>query len=336
MFNNARLKLTAWYLVIIMVISFVFSFIIYQLVSNEINRFAMSQRIRIERRINNNNDNYFLPPPPTIDDELIEETKNRLLLNLLIVNLGIISISGALSFFLAGKTLKPIAKMVEEQNRFISDSSHELRTPITALKSSLEVSLRDPKFTIQESKKLIKDNLEEVNHLQNLSDGLIKLIQSPTSNQKIIKTKNSLVEIIDRVLIRTRPLALKKNITIINRTKKLDFDCDQSSVVDLLVILIDNAIKYSPKNQKIILRSEIKNNHLYLSVKDHGIGIDDKDIPHIFDRFYRADQSRSKVDVGGYGLGLSIAKKIIDQHHGHITVRSIPNKGAIFTVIFQI
>jgi len=336
MFKNARLKLTIWYLAIIMVISFIFSFVIYQLISNELDRFATTQRTRIERRFNNNSDSFFLPPPPTVDDELIEETKYRLLLNLLIVNLGIISVSGALSFFLAGKTLDPIAKMVEEQNRFISDSSHEFRTPITALKSALEVSLRDPNFTLKEAKNLIKDNLDEVDHLQNLSDGLLKLAQSPKSNPKIIKVKNSLTEIIDRVLIRTRPLAKKKNITIINHTKNLDFNCDQSSIVDLLVILIDNAIKYSPENQKVILRSDLKNNHLYLSIKDFGIGIDDKDIPHIFDRFYRADQARSKIDIGGYGLGLSIAKKIVDQHNGSIKVNSVLNKGTIFTVIFQV
>ena len=335
MFKSARLKLTAWYLLIIFVISFIFSFVIYQLISTEINHFANAQRVRIERRINNDNDTFFLPPPPTIDAELVEESKHHLLLNLLVINVGIISVSGALSFFLASKTLDPIAEMVEEQNRFISDSSHELRTPLTALKSTLEVSLRDPKLSLKEAKELINDNLEEVDHLQSLSDGLLKLAQFQKPHQKNILTKSSLNEIISKSLIRVNPLAKQKNITIVNHCQELEFNCDQSSITDLLVILLDNAIKYSPENKKIILKSEFKNNHLYLSIKDHGIGIDAKDIPHIFDRFYRADEARSKTDTGGYGLGLSIAKKIVDQHRGSIKVESIPNQGTIFTVIFQ-
>lgn len=335
MFKSARLKLTVWYLAIIIVISFIFSFVIYQLITAEVNRFAMAQRVRIERRLNNNSDNYYLPPPPVVDDELIEETKHRLLLSLIVVNLGIISVSGALSFFLAGKTLNPIASMVEEQNRFISDSSHELRTPLTALKSTLEVSLRDPKFTLKEAKSLITENIKEVDHLQSLSDGLLRLAQFQKPHQKIVFTQNSLAEIVSKALARVRPLARAKNITITNQTTDLSFGCDQPSMVDLLVILIDNAIKYSSDHQKVSIKSELKNNHLYLSVKDHGIGIDTTDAPHIFDRFYRADQARSKTDAGGYGLGLSIAKKIIDQHHGHIKIDSQLAKGTTFTVILQ-
>lgn len=335
MFRSARLKLTLWYLLIITVISFVFSFVIYQLISTEINRFAAAQRIRFERHVNNSSDKFFIPPPPTIDAELVEESRHRLLLNLIVVNLSIISLSGTLSFFLAGKTLDPIAVMIDDQNRFISDSSHELRTPITAIKSALEVSLRDPKLTIKEAKELINDNLEEVNHLQSLSDGLLRLAQVQKPNQKVTFSQCSLKDISERAVSRLKSLAKTKNITIVNQIQDTMLNCDQSSIVDLLAILIDNAIKYSPEKQKIFLNSNVQKGRISFSVKDNGIGIEAKDISHIFDRFYRADRARSKTDVGGYGLGLSIAKKIVDQHHGEIKVNSAPDKGTTFTASFQ-
>lgn len=335
MFSSARLKLTLWYLLIITVISFVFSLVIYQLISTEINRFATAQRVRFERHVNSSSDKFFLPPPPTVDAELVEESRHRLLLNLIVVNLSIISLSGALSFFLAGKTLDPIATMIEDQNRFISDSSHELRTPITAMKSALEVNLRDPKLTIKDAKELINDNLEEVNHLQSLSDGLLRLAQVQKPNQKVSFSQYSLKDIAERAVSRLKPLAKTKSITIVNQIQDVKLTCDQTSIVDLLAILVDNAIKYSPEKQKIVLSSSLQKGRVAFSVKDNGIGIDSKDIPHIFDRFYRADQARSKNDIGGYGLGLSIAKKIVDQHSGEIKVDSLPGKGTTFTVSFQ-
>lgn len=130
MFKNARLKLTAWYLLIIMFISIAFSLVIYQGLMNEVHRFSRMQKLRIER---------ILPPNPTqpffADEDLITEIQQRIIFGLGIINIIIFLTSGALGYFLAGKTLRPIQEIMEEQNRFISDASHELRTPLTALKS---------------------------------------------------------------------------------------------------------------------------------------------------------------------------------------------------------
>jgi len=163
MFKTARLKLTAWYLLIIMIISLSFSGLIYRLIDTEMNRFANSQRNRFERKLD-------LPPSTPrvifVDDDLIAESRRRLLINLLMINGVILVVSGSLSYFLAGKTLSPIQKMSEDQNRFISDASHELRTPLTALKSLFEVSLRDPKLDLSESKKVIATGILQANKLK--------------------------------------------------------------------------------------------------------------------------------------------------------------------------
>ena len=148
MFNSARLKLTAWYLLGIMCISILFSSIIYRGLMSEVNRFEQIQRFRFERRLEEGEIVpktiiFKLPPPIPGSQELIEETEKRILIMLITVNAGIFIISGLLGYVLAGRTLKPIKEMMDEQNRFISDASHEFRTPLTSLKSGFEVFLRN-------------------------------------------------------------------------------------------------------------------------------------------------------------------------------------------------
>lgn len=323
MFTQTRLKLTAWYLLIIMVISIFFSGIIYRMVNVELNRFANIQRFRFERRF---------PTPPTLDLDLIEETKRRFLLILVFINGGILIISGGLSFFLAGKTLYPIKVMIDDQNRFISDSSHELRTPITSLKTSLEVSLRDKKLSVKDAKKLLRDNLNEVNRLQILSDDLLQLSRYQDPNHQLVFQKLSLSELIKPAINQIKPLANKKQLTLIDQTKNLTLYGAKNRLADLFTILLDNAVKYSPPQKTITITSRKTDSAISVLVTDQGIGISPKDMPHIFDRFYRADSARSNSRVPGYGLGLAIAKKIVEAHHGSISVTSQLNQGSTFTV----
>lgn len=329
MFKKARLKLTAWYLLIIMVISFSFSALIYQLISVEINRFANSQRNRFEKQFIINE----IPRPPKIiiDDDLIEETKQHLLINLLTINSIILVISGSLSYFLAGITLKPIQQMTEDQKRFISDASHELKTPLTGLKSLFEVSLRDKKITLIDTKKVIQQGIEQTDKLKNLSDSLLEL--SRFDNQKLTSTQTVLIkEIINDAVSQLQPKADKKNIQIITKIGSQKVVGNYQKLVELFIIFLDNAIKYSSENTKINIITVLNKNNLLIKIIDQGIGIDQKDLPHIFDRFYQASNSRTKKSDVGYGLGLSIAKQIVDLHHGKIEVESKLNRGTTFII----
>lgn len=333
MFKTARFKLTAWYLLIIMIISMSFSGLIYRLIDTEINRFANSQRNRFERRLD-------LPPGVPrvmfIDKDLIAESRRRLFINLLMINGVIFVVSGSLSYFLAGITLSPIQKMTEDQNRFISDASHELRTPLTALKSLFEVSLRDPKLDLSESKKVITTGIIQANKLKNLSDSLLELshfdIHQFQTNFQPVSLKQVILESINQL----KSKANAKKIKLINQIHLAKINGDFNKLVEVFVIFIDNAIKYSHANSQIKLTSKIKNKQVVIKIIDQGIGIDPVDLPHIFDRFYQADNARTKEVNDGYGLGLSIAQNIINLHHGLIEVNSKLNNGTTFIIYLPI
>lgn len=323
MFQKARIKLTGWYLLIIMLISIAFSLAIYQVLTSELNRVERVQRLRQERSR--------LLRVPSIDPEVIEETKNRLTAILALVNLGILALSAGAGYFLAGKTLKPIKEMVDEQGRFITDASHELRTPLTSLKSEIEVNLRDKDLNIRQARKLLESNLEEVNNLQYLSDNLIKLTQYEKSNGSILEEIN-LSEVVIEAIKKVTNLAKNQNINIKNNIKDQKILGDKQSLIEMFVIFLDNAIKYSSKGKTVTLTSEKLDGWVEIQIKDQGFGVDEKDIPHLFDRFYRADKSRTKGDVSGYGLGLSIARQIVDKYHGSIKVESEVGRGTTFSI----
>jgi len=331
MFESARLKLTVWYVLIIMVVSVGFSVVIFNLVSSEVQRFAAAQRFRIQRLYVQQEE--IVITPPQLDADLVNEVKRRLLLILLGINGGILIISGGLAYLLAGKTLRPISDMLDEQNQFISDASHELRTPLTSMKSAMEVSLRDKELGIKEAREIISENIEDVDKLQALSDHLLQLAQYQKPDNLVKFAKVPVAEVVAGAVKKVLPLAKKKKIVIeSDGVEKGEIKANKYSINDLLVILLDNAIKYSPRGKIVSISAKRNDGSVVIKVTDEGMGIAEKDLPHIFERFYRADLARSKEEVGGYGLGLSIAKKIVDLHRGSIAVKSKMNEGTTFTV----
>ncbi|MCX6809985.1 MAG: HAMP domain-containing sensor histidine kinase [Candidatus Berkelbacteria bacterium] len=261
----------------------------------------------------------------------IEEISAHLKNNLFYFNFVILVISSALSYFLAKKTLHPLELAMDSQNRFTADASHELRTPLAAMRAEIDVALRDKKMTLGEAKKLLNSNIEEIKKLEALSDSLIKLAQYQNTKNDFadLDISNILVEAYEKVEV----LAKKKNIVFENDIKGLNIKGDKQALVNLFVILIDNAIKYSSKNSKIKIETIKKEKHVIIKISDGGSGIKQEDLPHIFDRFYRADTSRNKEKINGFGLGLSIAKNIVEFHNGKISAKSKEGEGSEFTII---
>ncbi len=336
MFKKARLKLTAWYLAIIMLVSATFSVAIYRVLITEVIRVARSQQMRIERLYFGPTYNTTLPPTIYFDTDLLTETQRRLIFSLILINSGIFVLAASVGYILAGKTLSPIQEMMDEQGRFISDASHELKTPLTALKSSMEVYLRDPSPTLDEAKSVVTDSITDINRLQALSESLLALsaYQQPLSSQLSLTT-TTLGAAVAQAIERTRAKAALRHITVKTvgaPAAKMVIQADPPKLADAAVILLDNAIKYSKRGGTVTIRTALHGDVAILSVADTGIGIAEADLPHIFDRFYRADSARTHADEGGYGLGLSIAQHIAHLHQGTLIATSRAGKGATFTL----
>lgn len=329
MFESARIRLTAWYLLIIMSVSILFSFIIYNGINAELKHFEKYEAV-IQEHVQQG----LMPPPKMlrmrVDPELITAARTRLITTLVILNVAILGGSGIAGYFLAGRTLRPIRSMVDQLNRFITDASHELRTPLTSLRAEMEVNLLNKNLTLPQAKKLIQSNLEEVIQLQALSDNLLDLTRYEKANGMIAFTATPLAEVLSEAIKNVQGQAKKKQIIIESSVNGVKVFGNKDGLRELFTILLDNAVKYSNEKTTIHIVAKKQNTSAVVTVADEGVGIAAKELPHIFERFYRADKSRSKTK--GFGLGLSIAKKIVTLHKGTIHVKSIVNRGTTFTV----
>lgn len=328
-FKSARFKLTVWYLAIIMLVSVSFSLVIYKGVTFEFSR----SFTRIERRLQVGEMDFRMPPgPQPFFREDLEMVKQRVFAGLFYANGIILILSAAAGYYLAGRTIAPIEKALEEQKRFVADASHELRTPLTALKTSLEVALRDKKMTAKEARATLESNLEDINSLQSLTNNLLALSRYEEDAVGLSFKKVDLAEIIEKAYQKIRPLARKKGVAVELKFKDLTIKADRESLEEMMIIFLDNAVKYAPRGGKVSVETEAIGKNAQIKIADTGIGIAKEDLPHIFDRFYRADKSRSRTGADGFGLGLSLAKRIIEMHRGLVEVKSVLDKGTTFTI----
>lgn len=338
MFKNARITLTLWYTIVIMIVSALFSVALFHMSSRELDRVERMHARRIRRWME-----LGLPIPddpssrrllPFQDPELIRDMKNRLAFQLIGLNGVILLLSSVGGYVLAGRTLRPIQEMLEEQKQFISDASHELKTPLTALKTTLEVYQRDTQKTFEEANRVIDQSLEQTNRMQRLIERLLS--QSTLDSQH--HQTNTLVdlrEVVRASIDEITPLAQAKHISLEDQLCDASVMGDRDRLEEVFAILLDNAIKYSPPHAIVRVVMKKSPRWVEVSITDNGPGIPKKDHERIFHRFYRGDASRSG-ESKSFGLGLSIAKGIVDLHRGRIRVISEKGKGATFIVSLPI
>lgn len=326
LFQLTIIRLTAWYTLILLFISVLFSMVVFEISSGELKH-------------------SFGPPQPrdslftyfVQDDALrnwqqtrIQEGTSRLIGRLILFNIVVLATGAVGSYLLARRTLEPVEAALEAQSRFSSDAAHELRTPLTIMQSEIEVGLRDKQATKASHAELLQSSLDEIAHMRTLTDRLLLL-----ANQDELELQpTSLEQVAMDAVERSVPLAQSKRISVENEIGDISVQGNASSLTDALFILLDNAIKYSPEKSTVKLKAAVKGHTAEIIVSDNGPGIHADDLPHLFDRFYRADASRSSQNVAGHGLGLSIAKAIAEAHHGSISVvnNKGKQKGATFTI----
>jgi signal transduction histidine kinase len=325
-FHSAALKLTAWYLALIMAVSIFCSLALYHVSSDDLRR-AVQRQINFYSQV--------LSPSEfrsfsKLRLSQLAQDQRHLKQRLVLFNVLVVVGGGFASYALARKTMRPLEESLEAQSRFTGDASHELRTPLTAMQTEIEVALRNPKLTKTEAVGLLQSSLEEVAKLKALSEGLLKLAGS--TEELSLDQPVSLSEVVRAANQRVAKIARAKNIKVRFKTQDTVVRGDLQHLTDLTVILLDNAIKYSPAGSRVSIETGSRDKRAYVKVTDTGRGISADDLPRIFERFYRAESSRHKDQAGGYGLGLAIAKKIADLHHGSIEVRSTIGKGSTFTL----
>lgn len=329
MFHSAILRLTGWYLLILMVISLLFSVTIYNTTTSEIRDRLNDFQSRLEQP--------GAVPDMNPNPRLFNAFRNNqgsmaeknIWTTLVYVNLIIFFGGGILSYLLARRTLRQIEESHDAQSRFTSDVSHELRTPLAAMKTELEVALRDKKLSKEDMRELLESNLEEVDKLTVLSKTLLQLSKLDHSELEIDSIDlgvltSDVVQRYDKNMNRIRITAPAKPLTL---------QANAATIEELVTILVDNALKYSPQKTPITIKLARQGRQVIFSITNKGKGISPEDMPHIFDRFYRSETSRT---TSGSGLGLSLAKKIVELQNGELSVSSATDKDTTFQFILPV
>lgn len=226
--------------------------------------------------------------------------------------------------------LDRIQQSYEQQNQFVSDASHELRTPIAVIQGYANLLDRwgkNDKDVLEESITAIKSEAE---NMKGLIEQLLFLARGDKNTQKIEKTNFYINELIDELIKETK-LINERHKILTERNEDFQISADRNLIKEALRIFIDNSTKYTGDGGYVKINSFKDKEKGVITIEDNGIGISKEDLPHIFDRFYRADKSRAKVS-GGTGLGLAIAKWIVMKHKGAIEVESKIGEGTIITL----
>lgn len=248
---------------------------------------------------------------------------------------GLVALGGLLAvllllIFLSARIVKPFSENYEKQKRFITDAGHELKTPLTIIDADSEVLEMD----IGENEWL-SDIKSQTKRLAELTNSLIQLsrMEEQPQTEKIEFPVSDLAE---EVAESFQALAKSRNKTLSSHIQPLlSMNGDQKAIRQLMSILMDNALKYSNEGGTIDLTLEKQKNLIRLSVYNTADYVSRESLPHLFDRFYRADQSRNSK-TGGYGLGLSIALAIVNAHKGKITARTKDEKSMLITAVFPL
>ena len=273
-----------------------------------------------------------------------DQSYERNTLEVLLVNCLLVFFSAAimfllLSLFLSRLALKPVEEAWEQQNQFIADASHELKTPLTVILANLQILFSHKECTIKEQEKWLSNTKEEAERMKQLVEELLFLARSDSQAFDAVQITKLPLDFSDLILngvLLFESVAFENKVTLDNEIEpNVILDGSEAQLKQIITILLDNACKYAGKNGSVFVSLKKSGGHAVFTVSNTGEPISLEEQKHVFERFYRTDKSRVRKE-GGYGLGLSIAKTIVDQHKGKIGVFSSAEAGTIFTLTFPI
>jgi len=344
LFRSARLKLTVFYFAVLAVFCLLLTFGVRAFTSHELSRGDNAQRNAAHRLFQRY---YGLTSPddtPTFtvpggdrffanaQEAQAGVTRQNLNRDFLFLDAALLAAGAVLSYWYAGRTLRPIEEAHEQQKRFTSDASHELRTPLAAMKLENEVFLRQRGFSETEARDLIASNLEEVERLEKLATNLLAL--NKYEHGDVSHAPVVVGEMVQAAIEQVRRSKAAAKVKFTQDVVPAKVDVNRESIVELLTILLDNAVKYGPKDGPVEISGLLQDEAYVVTVRDYGPGIAKADLPHIFERMYRGDKARSSK-VSGHGIGLSLAKQIAEVNEARLTAGNAPGGGAEFVLTFE-
>jgi signal transduction histidine kinase len=327
MFKSAIVKLTLWYVTIIMLLSVIFSFVLYHFGTGELSEGLNDQYHRIIND-DHDSDNYRI-----ITGNELNTRSKHLVADLVYFNIVVFVGSFIASYALARRTLKPIEEAHKAQVRFTAEASHELRTPLAAIRADTEAALMKKHSTVNTFRQTLQDNLTDIDKLEKLSNHLIEISRhgsSAVNMNDVIQLDQALTEVVSSQNNRIND----KKIEISLKTVSAEINGESQGISQLLTIVLDNAIKYSNKGDSIKIKMFKNNKRVNILIEDSGIGIPEADLDHVFERFYRSKNTSKHTT--GYGLGLPLAKDIVELHNGTISITSVEGTGTVVVITFPI
>ncbi len=267
-----------------------------------------------------------------VDLERDREILRELLLTLSVGGLVCLGLAYYGSRFMADRAMAPIKSSWQRQQDFVADASHELRTPLTVVQVNLELVKGNSDETVASQSKWLDNSLLEMKRMSKLVDDLLFLARADSQQQTLDLQSFPLNTALREVIESFKPLAQANGILLeASLNAEGLYHGDENRIKQLIVILLDNALKYTPSGGQITLSLQNWGTLVEITVSDNGEGIEQEHLAKIFERFYRVDQARSQQKEGT-GLGLAIADWIIKSHRGRIKVTSSPGKGTTFVV----
>lgn len=277
-----------------------------------------------------NGDTYYMDILININSE--KEMTENFSKSLSIGTVIVVILSIIISWYLSKRAMEPIIASYKKQAEFIQNASHELRTPLTIIQAKQEMLLQSPDSKIIDKSEDIALSLNETRRLSKMITELMDLARSDANTTKIYKSMTNMETVAKEIVVPYKEMAeLQNKNMVLNVNCDRELNIDKNKIKQLLVIVLDNALKYTEENDTIDVDIHNHEEKLIMNIKDTGIGISDEGLKHIFERFYREDKARSR-SKGGTGLGLSIAQTIVKSHGGSIKILHNKPKGIIVTI----
>jgi len=325
-FRWARIKLTFSYLAIITAIVVILSSSVYSFHVISVRQTEHHLIDRLEHQLP-------LIPFETSYLDYLEDLRRAIIISDIVT----IAIAGALSYLLAGTTLKPIRETLETQSRFFANAAHDLRTPLAVMRTEAEVALRRQSINSSDAREIIGSSLEEVKRMSTMVEQMMFLSRgyAAAGSPGLEVTEVEIGQLVQSVAAKMSLRAEERGVTLcVGELQPVRVRGNYDALERAAYNVVENALSYTPSGGTVSIDLHHGGSHATLSVRDTGIGISNEDLAHVTEPFYRADEARS-TNTGGSGLGLTIVKEIVSSYGGTLSIESESGKGTVVQMRFS-